>query len=38
MEQGALSYMQGPIEMTAGVNFGDLIGKAVRGMLIGEKM
>lgn len=38
IEQGALSYMQGPLEMTAGVNLGNFIGKAFRGALTGEKM
>lgn len=38
IEQGAMSYFQGPLEMTSGVNLGNLVGNAFRGALTGEKL
>lgn len=38
IEQGAMSYFQGPLDMTQGVNLGNLVGNAFRGALTGEKL
>lgn len=38
IEQGAMSYFQGPLEMTAGINFGNALGRMFRGKLTGEKI
>lgn len=38
IEQGAMSYFQGNLDMTSGVNLGNLVGNAFRGALTGEKL